>query len=325
VTTHTFQFRRFPTEQAQRLRGGPAWGRRSLLSLAAGSTFLLGGAAYWVFQPETATVLMLVGLGLLIFSAVALCAWFWRLVRAPHRPWGRLMLVSLFASWALDTVAQQQHAVAWAAALGALQWVLLIGLVLRFLGRGKRLSAQDDAARWEAGARGETIVADALAKLEADHVVINNLPILGRGDADHVVVGPAGVVVVETKYLAGRISCLGDGTWMQTKRDEVRQIADPAAQVQRAAAAIEAKLRRRGLWDVPVHAVLVLAHPHAELEVERSSVPVVRAFELVPLLRRLARKRAQLNGAAVAATANALLDARGLSVHSQEGGRYARV
>jgi len=41
-------------------------------------------------------------------------------------------------------------------------------------------------------------------------------------DADHVVVGPAGVVVVETKYLAGRVTCLGGAGWTQARRNEVR-------------------------------------------------------------------------------------------------------
>src|ERR1051325_5559713 len=92
----------------------------------------------------------------------------------------------------------------------------------------RRDSTEADVARWDAGATGEQIVSDALAQLEADHVVIHNLPIAGRGDADHGVVGPAGVVVIETKYLAGRIICQADGSWLQLKCDEVRQIADPS-------------------------------------------------------------------------------------------------
>jgi len=326
MKTQTFQFNRFPAEQAQRLtsRGQP-WGRRSLLGLAGGVACLLGATVASTLEPQTAVVLMFVGLAFGLFSAVALCAWFWCLLRGPHRPWGRLTLVGLLASWVLNMVAQQQHAFPWMVGLGALEWALSIGLVIRFFGRHRARSAQDDAARWAAGALGENIVAAALAQLEADHVVINNLPLAGCGDADHVVVGPAGVVVVETKYLAGRVSCLGDGTWMQSKRDEVRQIADPAAQVQRAAAAIADRLWRRGLWDVPVQSVLVVAHPRAELEVERSPVAVVRPFELVPLLRRLARERSRLDGPTVTATASALLDARVSLRHGQEAGRNARA
>jgi hypothetical protein len=95
---------------------------------------------------------------------------------------------------------------------------------------------------------------------------------------------------------------------MQLKRDEARQIADPAAQVQRAADAVASMLSRCGLQDVPVYAVLAMAHPRAELGVARSSVLVVRPFELVPQLHQLAISRRQLDATRVTATANALLD-----------------
>ena len=172
---------------------------------------------------------------------------------------------------------------------------------------GSTVRQNDEAARWAAGTFGEEIVASALARLGNDHVVIHNLPIERRGDADHVVVGPPGVVVVETKYLAGRIVCQGGGVWTQVKRDEVRQIADPAAQVQRAADSVAHILGCRGLPDVPVYAVLVMAHPRAELDVARSSVLAVRPFELVPQLQQLARSQPRLDAARVTATANALL------------------
>ena len=136
---------------------------------------------------------------------------------------------------------------------------------------------------------------------------IHNLPLEGRGDADHVAVGPAGAVVIETKYLAGRIVCQHDGGWRQLKRDEVRQIADPAAQVQRAADGMAYILGRRRLPDVPVYAVLAMAHPRVELDVARSPVLVVRPFELVPRLQQLARDQRRLEAAGVTAAANALL------------------
>ena len=114
-------------------------------------------------------------------------------------------------------------------------------------------------------------------------------------------------MVIETKYLAGRIVCQDDGGWRQLKRDEVRQIADPAAQVQRAADGVAYILGRRGLPDASVYAVLVMAHPRVELDVARSPVLVVRPFELVPRLQQVARDQRRLDAAGVTAAANALL------------------
>jgi hypothetical protein len=58
-----------------------------------------------------------------------------------------------------------------------------------------------------------------------------------------------------------------------------------------------------------------MAHARADLEVSRSTVPVLRPFELVPALRQLAWQEALLDGDAVAGVANALLDARPATPH----------
>jgi hypothetical protein len=250
-------------------------------------------------------------LGVLAYAAFAFCTWLVRALRSSGRPWGRLLVLCVVVVSLVNLVAIERHELGWLPVLNGVEWALAIGLVSRMTWLvTRRDSAEGETARWAAGATGEQIVSDALAQLEADHVVIHNLPVPGRGDADHVVVGPAGVFVVETKYLAGRIICQSDGTWLQLKRDEVRQMADPSAQVQRAAEAVSARLTRCGLAKVPVRSVLVMAHPRAELDVSRSPVPVARPFELVPALRQLAWQEAQLDANAVAAVANALMDAR---------------
>jgi len=344
VSARTFQFPRFAAEQAAQLaaaHGGPLglpragarpWGWLFLLSLAVGSGCLLGGyldsTAVESTQHDTGTWLMVSGLGLLSLAALALCLWVWRVLRAPNRPWGRLMLLSLLVLLAGRGPAQSQLALPWAgAAMNGLGWGLFIGLVLRVLWLGRRGSTrvastgwvsgdfgdagteQDEVARWAAGATGERVVAEALGRLGSDHVVINNLPLARRGDADHVVVGPAGVVVIETKYLSGRIICEAEDVWIQVKRDEERLIASPAAQVQRVADGVADLLATNGMWHVPVFAVLVMAHPRAVLEVEQSPVLVVRPFELVARFRQLAREQPWLEGGGVTAVANALLNA----------------
>ncbi|MDQ6671522.1 MAG: NERD domain-containing protein [Chloroflexota bacterium] len=80
-----------------------------------------------------------------------------------------------------------------------MQWALAIALLVRLTWVARRRTPEAEAGRWAAGVTGEDMVAAELAQLEPDHVVIHNLPLPGRGDADHVVVGPAGVVVIETK------------------------------------------------------------------------------------------------------------------------------
>jgi hypothetical protein len=293
-----------------------------LLSLVAGIWCMLSGYASWSSEPrnDTAAWLILVGIGLLGVSAMCLCVLVWRSVRGDP-PWGRLLMLAMVLNYLVGRPLVGVYT--WAAPIdGALGWAILVGLVLRWRQLWQRSAhareahqdtvtdnpgQTDEAARWVAGAFGESLVAGELGRLGDNYVVVHNLPLVGRGDADHVVVGPAGVVVIETKYLAGRVVCAADGIWSQLKRDEVRQIADPAAQVQRAAAGVASILGRRKLADVPVYPVLVMAHPRVELDVARSSVLVVRPAELVSRLHQLERNSRRLDGARVTAAANSLL------------------
>lgn len=69
---------------------------------------------------------------------------------------------------------------------------------------GYRLySAQAD--RWLRGAEGERAVAAVLAKLENDGWLALHDVSLGRGNVDHVLVGPGGIFTIETKSHSGRI------------------------------------------------------------------------------------------------------------------------
>lgn len=62
------------------------------------------------------------------------------------------------------------------------------------------------------GARGEEIVARELSLLSSDWHVFHGIPTngikgtLGGTDFDHIIVGPAGVIIVETKNWTGRVS-----------------------------------------------------------------------------------------------------------------------
>ena len=63
-----------------------------------------------------------------------------------------------------------------------------------------------DHGRWLRGAEGEEAVGGILENLSADGWHVIHDVSFGRGNIDHVVVGPGGVFAVETKSHAGRIS-----------------------------------------------------------------------------------------------------------------------
>lgn len=62
------------------------------------------------------------------------------------------------------------------------------------------LMGEDRAASWRLGAEGEEATAKALAELPANWLVLHSIPVGSHGsDIDHLVVGPRGVVAINTK------------------------------------------------------------------------------------------------------------------------------
>jgi hypothetical protein len=61
------------------------------------------------------------------------------------------------------------------------------------------------------GRRDERLVADLLSGLTDDYWLVNDVALgVARGTIDHVLIGPCGVVVIETKSIAGHIRCWGN-------------------------------------------------------------------------------------------------------------------
>jgi hypothetical protein len=84
----------------------------------------------------------------------------------------------------------------------------------------------DVAVRWLGGARAEEAVGEVLDKLRPEFVVMHDLDQVGPGNVDHVVSGPTGVYMVETKRhgykdddlrkARGRAAAIGNqlGVWV---------------------------------------------------------------------------------------------------------------
>jgi hypothetical protein len=152
---------------------------------------------------------------------------------------------------------------------------------------GPGTGSPERTAQLMLGFSGERQVGRVLAsELPQDYVLINGLALpRGAGDIDHLVVGPSGVFVLETKTMAGRIVCAADGKWHRTRIGRGGApydafIGDPAAQVQRNIFAVRQALRKhapdlvRGtpLW---IEGLVVFPHPQTELEADASRVPAV--------------------------------------------------
>ncbi len=107
--------------------------------------------------------------------------------------------------------------------------------------------------RFFKGARGEERVAGILRSLPPTYHVFNDF-IAGRNHVDHVVVGPAGVFAVETKFWKGAVT-IEDGHILLDGRLPSRS---PLSQAVREAEQVRTALATLG-WTGPVTPVLTFA------------------------------------------------------------------
>ncbi len=73
---------------------------------------------------------------------------------------------------------------------------------------------ETERGKWRQGARGEEVVGAILSRLPDGYRVINDFP-TGSGNLDHIVIGPTGVFVLETKSWRGVIGANEEGELTQ--------------------------------------------------------------------------------------------------------------
>ncbi len=103
------------------------------------------------------------------------------------------------------------------------------------------------------GAKGEEWVAHELSFLSSDYAIFNGLGLGGgKQNFDHIVVGPAGVFVVETQNWKGSVEFRGGKLYAGGKEPS----RPPLRQVKAATAELVSWLDDAGRGDIPVHSVL---------------------------------------------------------------------
>jgi hypothetical protein len=161
---------------------------------------------------------------------------------------------------------------------------LLVGmLAVMAVGWGLRFRPSPDAIAWRRGAAGERRTARLLAPLERHGwAVLHDLAVpWGRANLDHLVVGPSGVFVIDSKQYRGRLQLDPSGRlWhgrypLAPTLQAVSFEADQAAQV----------LPDPGVAVVPIMAVHGAQVPWGKVVTD--GVPVVAARRLPSMLREL--------------------------------------
>lgn len=82
--------------------------------------------------------------------------------------------------------------------------VTFLSLFILIIGAGLIYYGYNNGKSWNNGIKGEYIVAEYLNQLPEDYFVFNDVKFPGSyGNLDHVVVGPTGIYVIETKNYKG--------------------------------------------------------------------------------------------------------------------------
>lgn len=142
------------------------------------------------------------------------------------------------------------------------------------------------------GRLGERLVVDMLRGLPDEYWLVNDVTLgLARGSIDHVLIGPCGVVVLETKRVAGNIRCRDDEWSINGDRltDVSRRVNSGACAVRYFLAERHPELVFTALrW---VESVIVFTHPLSRLEANHGQTIVVRYSQLFQAVLELAKKQ----------------------------------
>ncbi len=131
--------------------------------------------------------------------------------------------------------------------------------------------------RWHRGAEGEEAVLHTLRGLPDPYTAIVNFvpPGTRQGDMDLLVLGPAGVLVIEIKSYTGRFACSGD-QWFSVGPDGTRRPlkGSVSRQLKRAGKSVAHYFVDCDV-QAPIHTTAVF-RAGAELELTRPTVSIVR-------------------------------------------------
>jgi len=132
--------------------------------------------------------------------------------------------------------------------------------------------------------QGEILVVQALQDLDDNYFLINDIKLHDSyGNIDHIVLGPNGIFVIETKNYAGRIICAGD-EWIRQYEDRDYDLGSPSKQVKRNAIKIKQIIESSNIFKdrlkVWIEGIVVFTNPDVELQLANTTVAILQVDEL---------------------------------------------
>lgn len=141
--------------------------------------------------------------------------------------------------------------------------------------------------RWRTGADGEKATAKALEKLPREWQVVHDLDI-GRGNVDHMVVGPSGIFLLDTKRLSGDVSVKKGVLTVRYREDpdDGYELPRLASRMRWLARSAETRLRGAGVGHLGVQPVVVIWAPFDQGSILDGDVAWVSGKKIAAVLRQ---------------------------------------
>lgn len=168
--------------------------------------------------------------------------------------------------------------------IGGIALFLVCSIALGVMGLHDRWVAPD-LDKHRSGLEGERMLPKYLASLDDRFYLINWVRLAGMdGDIDHILVGPPGIFVIETKNHGWYVSCTGDvWDYKRVERDgsvSNGHIRSPSRQVKANARHLREHLEKTLGYSQWVEAVVVFTHPKARIEISDATVAVLHGRDV---------------------------------------------
>jgi hypothetical protein len=139
--------------------------------------------------------------------------------------------------------------------------LLFLGILLSFLSYNKNKN-------WVKGAEGEMMVSKYLNELSRDYIILIDLKLPGYyGNVDHVVLGPTGIFVIETKNFNGSYIIDGDQWLYGSASNNKKAYWNPGDQIKDNSDALSKFLSSKGMTPLKTSKFAVVAFINPNLTI----------------------------------------------------------
>jgi hypothetical protein len=157
-----------------------------------------------------------------------------------------------------------------------LAFLLFFGILLSFLSYNKNIN-------WIKGAEGEMVVSEYLNELSRKYIILNDVTLPGHyGNIDHIVLGPNGIFVIETKNFSGSY-IIDDDQWLYgNDSNNKKAYKNPGDQIKANSKALSKFLSSEGIkiFKTSKFAVVAFINPNLTIRTKPKGYDVMHPSNL---------------------------------------------